>query len=135
MTIDVFADIACPWCYIAEKRLFTALSQSNYDATVRWRPFQLQPGLPPEGRPWRSFAEAKFGGWEQALEAFRHVERAAQDDGIAFDFERIATAANTTDAHRLILFARTHDREWAMASALFRGYFTDGLDLSRETDL
>lgn len=135
MTIDVFADIACPWCYIGEQRLFAALDQCNYDATVRWRPFQLQPSLPPAGQPWRSFAETKFGGWDRARAAFRRVEQAAADDGIAFDFEGIATAANTADAHRLILFAREHGREWDMASALFRGYFAEGRDLNDEADL
>jgi predicted DsbA family dithiol-disulfide isomerase len=135
MTIDVFADIACPWCYIGEKRLFSALGQRNYDATVRWRPFQLQPDLPSTGRPWRSFAEAKFGGWDRALGMFQRVEQAAEQDRIEFDFEGIASAANTTDAHRLILFAREYDREWDMASALFRGYFAEGLDLNDEDNL
>lgn len=135
MTIDVFADIGCPWCYIGEKRLFAALAQRELDATVRWRPFQLQPQLPETGVPWREFAEQKFGGWERAQAGFRHVERAAADDGIAFDFDHIASAANTTDAHRLILFAREHGREWAMAEALFRGYFAEGRDLNDEDDL
>jgi len=135
MTIDMFADIACPWCYIGEKRLFSALGQRNYDATVRWRPFQLQPDLPSTGRPWRSFAEEKFGGWDRALAMFQRVEQAAEQDSIEFDFEGIASAANTADAHRLILFAREHDREWDMASALFRGYFSEGRDLNDERDL
>ena len=135
MTIDVFADIACPWCYIGEKRLFAALDQREIAATVRWRPFQLQPQLPETGVPWREFAEQKFGGWERAQAGFRHVERAAESDGITFDFEHIASAANTTDAHRLILFARQHDREWAMAEALFRGYFAEGRDLNDVDDL
>ena len=135
MTIDVFADIACPWCYIGEKRLFSALRESNYDATVQWRPFQLQPDLPTSGLPWRSFAEQKFGGWERARAGFRRVEQAAADDDLHFDFEGIASAANTADAHRLILFAREHGREWDMASALFRGYFSEGRDLNDEDDL
>ncbi len=136
MTIDVFADIACPWCYIGEHRLFAALAaRPELDAAVRWRPFQLQPQLPPTGLPWRPFAEQKFGGWARAVAGFRHVERAAEADGIDFDFEGIASAANTTDAHRLILFGRAHDREWETARALFRGYFTEGRDLNDADDL
>ncbi len=136
MTIDVFADIACPWCYIGERRLFAALAERPHlEATVRWRPFQLQPQLPPEGLPWRPFAEQKFGGWDRAVAGFRHVERAAEADGIAFDFEGIASAANTEDAHRLVLFGHAHGREWDTAAALFRGYFTDGRDLGNPDDL
>jgi predicted DsbA family dithiol-disulfide isomerase len=136
MTIDVFSDIACPWCYIGEKRLFAALARRpDLDVQPRWRPFQLQPDLPATGLPWRAFAERKFGGWDRARAGFRHVERAAAADGIAFDFEGIATAANTADAHRLVLFAREHDREWAMADMLFKGYFAEGRDLGAEEDL
>ncbi len=131
MTIDVFADIACPWCYIGEHRLFAALAQRPHlDVQPRWRPFQLQPQLPATGLPWRSFVEQKFGGWEQAQAGFRRVATAAKDDGIAFDFDHIVSAANTTDAHRLILFGRQLGREWEMVDALFRAYFAEGRDLN-----
>ena len=136
LAIDVFADIACPWCYIGERRLSAALgARPDLDAAVRWRPFQLQPDLPPGGLPWRPFAEEKFGGWERARAGFRHVERAAEPDGITFDFERIASAANTADAHRLVLFARGVGREWETARALFEGYFAGGRDLNEMDDL
>ena len=135
MTIDVFADIACPWCYIGERRLFAALAQRKLDVQPRWRPFQLQPHLPPTGLPWRAFVEQKFGGWERAQAGFRHVAAAAEADGIVFDFEHVASAANTTDAHRLILFAREHDREWEAAEALFHAYFTEGRNLNVLDDL
>ena len=62
--------------------------------------------------------------------AFRHVEAAGRADGVRFDFDRVATAPNTVDAHRLILFAREHGLEWAMAEALFAAYFTHGADLN-----
>jgi predicted DsbA family dithiol-disulfide isomerase len=54
MTVDVFADIACPFCYIGERHFSDALTEAGEDApevTWRWRPFQLQPGLLPEGQP------------------------------------------------------------------------------------
>lgn len=138
--IEVFADIACPWCYVGEARLFRALERARaahpgVDFQPRWQPYQLQPQLPPKGLPWREFAEMKFGGWQRALAGFRHVERAAQEDGIAFDFEHIATAANTADAHRLILWAREQDKEWPMAHALFDAYFNGSKNLNDPNDL
>ena len=52
MTLDVFADVACPWCYIGEAHLAEALRQRPHlGVERRWRPFQLQPDLPPEGQP------------------------------------------------------------------------------------
>lgn len=134
MTIDLFADIACPWCYIGERRLRAALSD-HPEATVRWRPFQLQPSLPETGVPWRAFAEQKFGGWERALAMFEVVAEAGAADGIAFDFERIATAANTVDAHRLVLFGEQEGRLFETAEALFRAYFAEGKNLNDRADL
>ena len=134
LVVDVFADIACPWCYIGERRLHRAIDAlrtetPGLEAEVRWRPFQLQPDLPADGLPWRPFAEHKFGGWDAAQDSFRYVERAARTDDIEFRFEDIARAANTTDAHRLLLFAETRGRTASIAEALFRAYFTEGRDI------
>lgn len=136
MTIDVFADIACPWCYIGEARLQRALAQRpDLQAERRWRPFQLQPGLPPEGLPIDPFFHDKFGGRERTEAMFAHVTRVGAADGLLFDFSRLAGAPNTADAHRLILFAGEHERTWPMAEALFRGYFAEGRHPGHTEDL
>ena len=137
MTVDVFSDVVCPWCYLGMARIDRALeSRPALAAQKRWRPFQLQPQLPPGGLPWRAFAERKFGSWAAAEAAFRHVESAAEADGIPFDFARIASAPNTADAHRLLLWAReTTGDEWPLATELFRGYFAEGLDLNSADQL
>ncbi|MEM0961924.1 MAG: DsbA family oxidoreductase [Bacteroidota bacterium] len=135
MTIDVFADIACPWCYIGEAHLAEALRQRpRLDVRRRWRPFQLQPGLPREGLG-REFFLEKFGGQSAMEAAFGHVTRAGAAAGLSFDFDRLAGAPNTLDAHRLVLLARVHGREWEMADALFEGYFAGGRDLNDAEDL
>ncbi|MBC8162819.1 MAG: DsbA family oxidoreductase [Roseiflexaceae bacterium] len=131
MHIDVYSDIACPWCYIGERRLEAAMRQRPDVEIVRhWRPFQLQPGLPMVGIPWREFAPRKFGSAERAAQMFGQVASAGAPDGIDFRFDQVATAANTRDAHRLILLAAEHGREWPMAEVLFKAYFTDGCDLN-----
>jgi predicted DsbA family dithiol-disulfide isomerase len=127
MIIDMFADIACPWCYIGEKRLEQALAQRpNLRAEVRWHPFQLQPGLPKPGEPWAEFMESKFGGARRAEMAFDHVRRAAEPEGIDFRFDRMTVAPNTEDAHRLVLFAAERGHEREVVTALFRAHFTEG---------
>ena len=136
MTIEIFADIACPWCYIGEARLAQALRQRPGLAVERrWRPFQLQPNLPRTGTPRDAFFERKFGGADRMAQAFAHVAEAGRADGLRFDFERLAGAPNTTDAHRLVLLAETYGRTWETVDALFEGYFADGRDLNDAADL
>ena len=136
MKIDVYADVVCPWCYVGEKRLDKALqSRPELDVVLRWRPFQLRPEMPANGLPWQEFAVDKFGGEANMRRAFAHVTAAGEPDGAHFDFDRVASAPNTVDAHRLILHARQYANEWGMAEALFRGYFAEGRDLNDADDL
>jgi predicted DsbA family dithiol-disulfide isomerase len=134
--IDVFGDIACPFCYIGEKRLDRALeTHPEFRVTRVWRPFQLQPALPATGVPWREFAAQKFGGLDQMRAAFAQVVRVAEGEQIAFNLDGIYSAANTADAHRLILVARAHGQEWPVIHALFAAYFIHGRDLNDRATL
>jgi predicted DsbA family dithiol-disulfide isomerase len=136
MRIDVYSDVVCPWCYIGEKRLAKALAdRPDLEVEVRWRPFQLQPDMPEGGLPWAEFSRRKFGGESGAEAAFSHVSAVGEQDGIRFDFGRVASAPNTVDAHRLILFADSHVRQWQLAEGLFRAHFTEGKDLNDPEEL
>ncbi len=129
--IDVYADIACPWCYIGERRLARVLAERpELRAERRWRPFQLQPGLPAAGLPWAAFVEQKFGGADRAAQAFAQVVAAGESEGLRFDFARMPKAPNTRAAHRLIRYADAHDRLWETVEAVFAAYFSDGRDVT-----
>jgi predicted DsbA family dithiol-disulfide isomerase len=147
LTLDLWADIACPWCWIGEHRLLAAvdrLRRARPDVHVEhnWRPFQLQPKLPRAGVDWATFAREKFGSAERLETMFSHVVQAGAADGLPFRFDRMTVAPNTTDAHRLVLWAGTQatrsgaDEDpagagaLAMADALFRAYFAEGRDVS-----
>ncbi len=132
MKIEVYSDIVCPWCYIGEKRLAQALAdRPDVEVERVWRPFQLRPEMPPEGEPWATFAAAKFGGTARAAAMFAQVAAAGAPDGAVFRFDRVASAPNTVDAHRLVLWAREQGRgEWAMADALYAAYFAEGRNLN-----
>lgn len=132
MRIEVWADVVCPWCWIGEARLYRALEQRpDVQAEIVWRPYQLQPDLPPEGKPWDEVVRDKFGGPERAREMFAHVAAAGEADGLRFDFERIAAHANTRDAHRLVLLAQEAGLGREMAEALFRANFQEGRDVGK----
>jgi predicted DsbA family dithiol-disulfide isomerase len=136
MVIDVYADIVCPWCYIGTRRLAAALEQRPELAIERrWRPFQLRPEMPARGQPWADFVREKFGGMAQAQPIFARVTSIGAVDGISFAFDRIASAPNTRDAHRLILLARERGLEWPMVEALFAAHFAEGRNLNDADDL
>lgn len=129
--IEIFADLACPWCYVAERRLDRALAhRPGREVEKVWRPFLLQPELPPSGVPWTEFVQSKWGGMEHAQPMFERLSAVGEADGIRFDWPRVVSAPNTLDAHRLILFAERKGKEWGVADALFRGYFAEGRDLN-----
>ncbi len=136
MLIEVYADLACPWCYIGARRLARALAlRPDLEVERCWRPFQLQPRMPAGGLPWRTFVREKFGGAERAAGAFARVTEVGAADGLTFAFDRVASAPNTVDAHRLILFAARHGRQWETADALFAAYFAEGRDMNDHEQL
>jgi predicted DsbA family dithiol-disulfide isomerase len=134
VTIDVYADIACPWCYVGRARLKQALDRrADLDVTLRWRPFQLQPDMPPAGRDFREVLAQKFGGWDRARRMFDRIRELGSEMDLTFDFDAIEVAPNTADAHRLVLWAEDRDGASAadaMATALFRAYFSEGRNVS-----
>lgn len=131
ITIEIYADIVCPWCYIGRAHLKEALDRRpDLNATLRWRPFQLQPEMPAEGSDFRTVLERKFGNWDRALQVFERIQQMGADHDLTFNFEAIERAPNTVDAHRLVLWAEDQDHGDAMADALFRAYFTEGQDVS-----
>ena len=131
LTLDLWADVACPWCWIGETRLQGALERlrcerPDVQLAFTWRPFQLQPQLPREGAEWATFMRGRFGSDERLATMFGHVADAGAGDGLRFRFDRMTVVPNTTDAHRLILWAQGQGQALAMADALFRAYFGEG---------
>lgn len=137
MIIDVFSDPICPWCYIGKRRLETALELfgRTTDATIRWRTFQLNPGMPPEGMARKAYLALKFGGHERASQIYEAVGQAGREVGIPFAFQEIERTPNTVQAHRLIRHAARSGQDGDLVEALFRGYFIEGRDLSDDAVL
>ncbi len=134
MEIEIYADVVCPWCYIGKRRLEQALAAFDGEVTVRYRPFQLDPAPVPESRPLTDALAAKFGGADRVREMFTHTTAVAAGDGLELRFDR-AVAANTFDAHRLVWFADSRGLAGELVEALYRAYFTDGVDLGSRVAL
>ena len=129
LRIDVVSDVVCPWCYIGQKRLDAAIaSVPDVSVQVHWRPFQLDPAIPGEGKDRKAYMKAKFGDENRIREIHARVVDLGRVDGIAFDFDAIKVAPNTLDAHRLIRWAAEsgNDVQNRLVRRLFQLYFEQG---------
>jgi predicted DsbA family dithiol-disulfide isomerase len=123
--IEVVSDFVCPWCFIGTHRLEQALAgKEARTAIVSYRPFLLDPRIPPEGVDLRDTLRKKFGGDPEPM--FGRVEAAARDAGIALDFSKVRRYPSTVRAHALV--RRAKDPR-ALANALFEAYFLQGRDI------
>ncbi|WP_269929411.1 DsbA family oxidoreductase [Aminobacter sp. HY435] len=132
VTIDVVSDVVCPWCFLGAKRLQSALAAlPDLDVEVRWRPFQLDPTIPPEGKERKAYMLAKFNDENRLKQAHSTLVSLGAVEGISFDFEAITVAPNTLDAHRVIRWAAASGDgvQGKLVSALFSYYFEQGKNI------
>lgn len=132
ITVDVISDVVCPWCYVGQRNLQRALTTLGEEkVSVRWRPYQLDPTLPPEGRDRQSYMQQKFGSAERIQAMHDRLREIGAEAGIAFNFEAIKVTPNTLDAHRVIRWASTagHGVQDRLVRQLFRLYFEKGANI------
>jgi predicted DsbA family dithiol-disulfide isomerase len=131
LLVDVWSDVACPWCYVGKRRLESALARFPHkeDVKVTWHAFELDPSAPRVRPPGVSHVERlakKYGMSVADAEArTKQLVDAAAKDGITMRFDRIQ-GGNTFDAHRIIHFASEHGLQDAAKERLLLGYFTEG---------
>jgi len=127
--VEIWSDVACPWCYIGKRRFEAALEQFEHrdDVDVTWRSFELDPGAPHERTGDRAERLAEKYGMtvQQAREAEARLTAEAAGENLPFRFD-IARSGTTFDGHRLVHLAGTHDVQDAMKERLLRAYFTEG---------
>ena len=128
MKVEIYSDIACPWCYIGERRFEAALAGFRHadQVEVVFRPYQLNPDASRTPAPLVEELRAKFGPQSEAM--LRHVGTAARGEGIAMNWEK-AVAINTHTAHRLLRLAEKEygaEAQRRLMEKLFEAYFTNG---------
>jgi len=131
LSIDIWSDIACPWCYVGKRRLEGALAQFALarQVEVTWHAFELDPGAAREKAPGVPYAVSlakKYGSSvEHAERMIARLVSVARTDGLEFRFDRIRPG-NTFDAHRVVHLAKLHGQQDAMKERLFRAYLSEG---------
>ena len=138
MQVEIWSDIACPWCYIGKRRFEAALERFEHadQVDVRWRSFELDPAAPavrPSGAV--EHLATKYGQTPAAAQAMvTHMEQVAAGEGLEFHLEA-TSGGNSFDAHRLLHLALERGRQHELKEALLRGYFTDGLPVADRSAL
>jgi predicted DsbA family dithiol-disulfide isomerase len=129
LRVEIWSDIACPWCYIGKRRFEAALAEFEHsdEVEVTWRSFELDPSAPRERDGDRvEHLARKYGTTrEQAQAMHEQMTGIAAGEGLDFRFD-IARSGNTFDAHRLTHLAAAHGLQDAMKERLFRAYLSEG---------
>lgn len=132
MKIEIWSDVACPWCYIGKRRFETALNGFAHkdSVEVQWRSYQLDPTLPEhyDGTEISYLAERKGMDPAQVAGMFAHVTEQAAGEGLNYKFDDVVVA-NSFNAHQLLHLAAANGKGDAVKEALLSGHFEHGMDI------
>lgn len=137
VTVDVWFDLVCPWCWIGKHNLDQAVERlrqtdPGLQVEVVWHSVQLIPQTPPQGWPFDAFYEKRLGSREAVLARRAQVVEAARSAGAPIDYTRLTVFPNTAAAHRLLAAGQAQLAPAAfdaLLTRLFEGYFTRGENL------
>lgn len=141
LDIQIVSDVVCPWCVIGSRHLLLALGdlRKEIQADISWQPFQLNPGMPPEGENLTDHIMRKYGSSTEDSQAMRErLTQMGEQAGFQFNFSPESRTFNTFDAHRAIHWAATQGKQHDFMEGLFHAYFTENRnpsDLSTLTDV
>lgn len=129
LRVDIWSDIACPWCYVGKRRFESALQglAQRDQVEVVWHSFELDPQAPVASPlPMRDLLARKYGrSAEEAQGMLDHMTGVAAQEGLTYTFER-TRPTNTFLAHQLIHHAARHGLQDAMKERLLSAYLSHG---------
>ena len=128
LNVEIVSDVSCPWCIIGYKSLALALQKLSpqVSAKIAWKPFELNPKMPPEGQHLGEHLHEKYGSTKADIDQTRNMITARGAAlGFEFNFKDEGRIYNTFNAHRLLYWARQFDKQTELKLALFGLYFTE----------
>ena len=132
MKVEIWSDIACPWCYVGKRRFEAALDEFAHRDQVKvvWRSFELDPGATSAATAGESayvdrLARKYRMSTTRSQEMLDHMTGTAAVAGLDLRFDRVV-AGNTFDAHQLVHLAAAHGAQDTMKERLLLAYFTEG---------
>lgn len=138
LRIDIVSDVACPWCAIGYARLKQAMEEvkDELSFTLDWHAFELNPDMPLAGEPILEHLSRKYGRSADDMEATQaQMMEIAHGLGLNFSKLQERYARNTFDAHRLLKWAKTQNRQTELKLALFDAYFGRAENISDDAVL
>jgi predicted DsbA family dithiol-disulfide isomerase len=136
--IDIVSDIACPWCAIGYARLELAMELlgPEYEFTIQWHAFELDPAHSGKSEPILQALVKKYGGSEEDMRANQsQMMTVAKELGLNFDKLQQRMTCNTFDAHRLVKWAEQQGLQTDMNKTLFEAYFGKAMNVSDQNVL
>ena len=132
MNVDIWSDIACPWCFIGKRRFEKALAEFPHrdEVTVTWHSYQLDPTLPQhyDGSELDYLAKVKRMDPTQVRGMLDHVTSTAATEGLQYDFDGLVVA-NSFAAHELLHLAKEHGVAGTVKEALLSAHFEKAQDI------
>lgn len=138
MKIEIWSDIACPFCYIGKRKLEKAIQKlpDSSSIQIEWKSFQLNPDLQTNEYQNTLTYLSQTKGWtlDQSKQMTAQVAAIGREEGLNFDFEN-TLVANTKQAHRLLHFAKEKGKQDALKERLFQAYFEEGINIDQQETL
>ncbi len=133
--VDIWSDVACPWCFIGKRRFEAAAAEFDGDVEVEFHSFLLSPDTPEdyEGTHAEYLASRGFPP-EQVGAMLGRVTSIAESVGLHYDYDN-NHPTSTVKAHQLIHFAKAHGKQAEMKERLLEAYFERGEHVGRVDDL
>ena len=133
--IEIFSDVVCPWCYIGKRNLENALQILNekdeqFESTLNWRSFQLNPQLKNEGILRKDYITNKFGEGANSEIIYERVRLAGEAVGLTMNFDKIIMQPNSSKMHSLIYAAKKINKDIELIENFFKAFFIDGMNLT-----
>ena len=137
LKIDIVSDVVCPWCVIGFKNLQKAINQmgDKVEFEVEWKPYELHPEIPENGYDKKLYMQQKFGDLSGRSSPYRQITEIGKTLGFDFNFSKSERIPNTFNAHRLLWKAKEYGVQTRISEALFKAYFTDGIDIGSSEEL
>jgi predicted DsbA family dithiol-disulfide isomerase len=135
VTVEIVSDAICPWCWIGKRNLETAAAMVADKVAVEtvWRPFELNPDMPPGGVSRPDYRKSKFGSLEFSTHLDAQVAEAGEKAGLTFRHDLMQWTPNTIECHRLIWLAGREGKQDALVEGLFDAYFNKGRNIGDRT--
>jgi predicted DsbA family dithiol-disulfide isomerase len=134
--IDIWSDIACPWCFIGKRRFEAGAAEAGVPVEIEYHSFELSPDTPVdfEGSEFEFLAQHKGIPVDTAKQMIERVTGIADSVGLHYDYDALQHT-NTVKAHQLLHYAKLRGRQLEMKERLLSAYFEQGRHVGRIEDL